>query len=113
MAQYLTQVAYTSAAWATLAKNPQDRIGVVSKALENLGGRVVGGWLCFGDYDTVLISEMPDHVSAAAFAMAIAAGGACKSVKTTPLLSTEEGLEAMKKAGKSGYAPPKAGRTKK
>ncbi|HMD97804.1 MAG TPA: GYD domain-containing protein [Terriglobia bacterium] len=113
MAEFLLQVAYTSEAWATLVKNPQDRIGVVSKALEKLGGRVVGGWLCFGDYDTVLISEMPDHVSAAAFAMAIAAGGACKSVKTTPLLSTEEGMEAMKKAGTTGYVPPKAGRSKR
>jgi len=113
MAQYLLQVAYTSEAWATLVKNPQDRFSVVSKALENLGGRLVGGWLSFGDYDFVGIGELPDNVSAAAFALAAAAGGAVKSVKTTPLLSTEEGIAAMKKAGTSGYAPPKAGRSKK
>jgi hypothetical protein len=35
--------------------------------------------------------------------MAISAGGSCKSVKTTPLLSVDEGLTAMKKAGGSGY----------
>jgi uncharacterized protein with GYD domain len=61
--------------------------------------------LSFGDYDTVVIMEMPDNVSAAAFAAAIAAGGSCKSVKTTPLLSPEEGVAAMKKAGSSGYQP--------
>jgi hypothetical protein len=48
---------------------------------------------------------MPDNVSAAAFALAIAAGGACKNVKTTPLLTAEEGIKAMKKAGGSGYKP--------
>jgi hypothetical protein len=37
--------------------------------------------------------------------MAIAAGGACKGVKTTPLLKIEEGMEAMKKAGTCGYKP--------
>jgi hypothetical protein len=48
---------------------------------------------------------MPDNVSAAAFAMAIAGGGACKSVKTTPLMTGEEAVAAMKKAGGSGYKP--------
>ena len=52
---------------------------------------------------------MPDNVSAAAFAVAVAAGGACKNVKTTPLLSIAEGIEAMKKAGQSGYQPVTAG----
>jgi uncharacterized protein with GYD domain len=113
MAHFLLQVAYTSEAWATLVQNPQDRIGVVSKAIENLGGRLTGGWLSFGEYDTVAILEAPDNVAAAAFSMAVAAGGACKSVKTTPLLSVAEGLAAMAKAGTLGYAPPKAGKGKK
>jgi uncharacterized protein with GYD domain len=90
-----------------MLQNPQDRIAVVAKAVENLGGSVVGGWLSFGDYDTVAILEMPDDVTAAAFSMAVAAGGACKSVKTTPLLSVEEGIEAEKKATKAGYVAPK------
>jgi uncharacterized protein with GYD domain len=90
-----------------MVKKPQDRIGIVSKVVQNLGGSVVGGWLSFGDYDTVTILDMPDSVSAAAFSIAAAAGGACKSVKTTPLLSAEEGMEAAKKAAKSGYTPPK------
>jgi len=45
-------------------------------------------------------------VSAAAFSMAAAAGGAVKAVKTTPLMSMEEAIEAMRKAGGAGYRPP-------
>ena len=113
MAHYLLQVAYTSEAWANMLKNPQDRIAIVSNAVQNLGGSVVGGWLSFGEYDTVAILQMPDDATAAAFSMAVAAGGACKSIKTTPLLSTEEGLEAAKKAPKAGYTPPKGSAKKK
>ena len=59
-----------------------------------------------GDHDVVVVIEMPDNVSAAAFAVAISAGGACKTVKTTPLLSQEEGIAAVKKSASSGYQPP-------
>jgi uncharacterized protein with GYD domain len=105
MAQFLVQVAYTSEAWATLVKSPQNRIPAVSTVVQKLGGQLLHGWLSFGDYDTAVVMEMPDNVSAAAFAAAIAAGGACKSIKTTPLLSADEGVAAMKKAGTSGYQP--------
>ena len=66
---------------------------------------MVGSWFAFGEYDLVVVIEMPDNVSAAAWSLAIAAGGALKSVKTTPLMSIEEGLEALKKAPESGYKP--------
>ncbi len=49
---------------------------------------------------------MPDNVSVAAFSMAVAAGGSVKSVKTTPLMSMEEGVEAIKKASGSGHEAP-------
>ena len=37
--------------------------------------------------------------------VAVSAGGACKTVKTTPLLTIEEGMDAMKKAATCGYKP--------
>ena len=99
MAQFLVQVAYSSEAWATLVKNPQNRIPAVSAVVKKLGGKLLQGWLSFGDYDTVVVMEMPDNVSAAAFAAAIAAGGACKSVKTTPLLSAGRRSRGDEKGG--------------
>lgn len=105
MPSYLVQVSYTSEAVAALLKKPQDRSTVVAKTVERLGGSIKSAWLSFGDYDTIVLAELPDNVSAAAFAMAISAGGSCKAVKTTPLLSVEEGIAAMKKARGSGYKP--------
>jgi len=107
MAYYLFQASYTPEALASLIKKPQDRIEIVRKVVENLGGTVHGGWFCFGEYDVVLVSELPDNVTAAAFAVAAAAGGALKGNKTTPLFSPEEMIQIFKTAGKAGYRPPK------
>ena len=45
----------------------------------------------------VSILQMPGNVNAVAIAIAFAAGGSVKNVKTTPLLSAEEGVEALRK----------------
>ena len=106
MAYFLLQGAYTAEAWATLVRNPVNRIEAIRPAVEELGGSIESSFFAFGDYDVVLILRMPDHVSAAAFALAVAAGGAFKAHRTTPLMSMEEGVEAMRRAGESGYRPP-------
>ena len=106
MARYLFQASYTSEAWAAQVSHPQNRIDVIRPVIERLGGRLECTYLSFGDYDVVVIAEMPDHISAAAFSLAASAGGGVKAVKTTPLMTVEEGIEAMKKAAGAGYRPP-------
>jgi uncharacterized protein with GYD domain len=106
MAYYLLQAAFTPEAWAALVKNPQDRAAAVRPIFERLGGKLEGSWLAFGEYDVVGIFQLPDNVNAAAAAIATAAGGAAKAIKTTPLLTMEEGIAAMKKAAGAGYQPP-------
>jgi uncharacterized protein with GYD domain len=86
-----------------MVKNPQDRAAAVEPAIQKLGGTMERFWMSFGEFDIVGIVQMPDNVAAAAFAVAISAGGACKNVKTTPLLTVQEGVEAMKRAGTCGY----------
>jgi uncharacterized protein with GYD domain len=74
MATYLLEVSYTSTALAALIKNPQDRVQVVSKSAEKLGGKLIGAWLTFGDSDVIAILEMPDNAAMAALSLAIGAG---------------------------------------
>ena len=105
MQHYLLQGSYTSEGWEALLKNPQNRFEAIRPSVEKLGGKIEHGWLAFGEHDIVGILQMPDNVSAAALAIAFAAGGALKTVKTTPLLSAEQGVEAMKKAATCGYRP--------
>ena len=106
MALYALQTAYAPVGWAALLKDPQNRMEAVKPVVQRLGGSIVDGWLTFGDYDVLVICQLPDNVSATALSMAISAGGAVKSVKTTPLMTFDEGLEALKKAKDAGYTPP-------
>ena len=103
MPHFLHQIAYSREGWQALVNNPEDRIEAVRPAIEKLGGKIQTAWFAFGEYDIVVITEMPNNVNAAAIAIAFAAGGACKNVQTTPLLSTAEALEAVKKAKECGY----------
>jgi len=106
---YLHQVDYTPDSLAKLIANPQDRFEAVRAPIEKLGGKIKDSYFAFGEYDAVLITEMPDSVSAAAIALAFAAGGSLRSCQTTPLMSAAEGLDAMRKAATCGYKPVAAG----
>ena len=106
MAHYMVQAAYTAEAIAAMVKKPEDRAEAIRSVVEKLGGTLESIWFCFGDYDVVGISQMPDNVSAAAFSFAVSQGGKVRAFKTTPLMSTAEAVKAMKKAATAGYRPP-------
>ncbi len=107
MAFYLVQASYSTQASAAMIKNPQDRAAAVKPVIERIGGKMHGLWLAFGEYDVVLIAEMPDNVSAAAVAMAVGSSGGISAYRTTPLLTSAEAMQAMKKASGVGYQAPK------
>ena len=106
MPHYLVQTAYTPEACAAMVKSPQDRLEAIRAVVERLGGKLLSMYMAFGEYDVVGVAEMPDNVSAAAFSLAVSAGGAVRTVKTTPLMTMQEGVEAFRKAGQAGYRPP-------
>jgi uncharacterized protein with GYD domain len=96
---YMYQGAYTSESWAAQIKNPKNRVEAVGRqACEAVGGKLLGGWYCFGDYDFVIIADVPGNEAMSAIALAIAAGGAIKSAKTTVLMKGAEIVGALKKA---------------
>jgi uncharacterized protein with GYD domain len=110
MSLYRYQFAYTPGSWAAQIKHPENRVETVGKAsCEAAGGKLIGGWLSFGEYDAVLIVDMPNEESMAGLALAIAAGGALKASKTTALLTGTQGVEALKKAANVAktYRPAK------
>jgi uncharacterized protein with GYD domain len=108
MPHYLLQASYNPEAWSALAKEPEDRTEAIRPIVERLGGRVICGYLSFGDYDIIAIVEMPGSVEAAAYAIASSGGGAVRVHKTTPLLTPDEARQAMQLAGQTEYHVPHA-----
>ena len=72
MPTYMVQGNYTSESWKGQVSNPIDRIEIARAAIAGFGGKLVVDYYAFGDYDFVLIMEMPNNESAAGFVMAIA-----------------------------------------
>jgi uncharacterized protein with GYD domain len=106
MPLYMTQFAYTSDAWTALVKDLQNRETVLRALIEKLGGRLVSFYYALGEYDGVFVSEMPDETTVTAAVLTAVSPGHVKAVKTTVLLSTEQTMEAMRKAGAQSYQAP-------
>jgi uncharacterized protein with GYD domain len=75
----------------------------VDHLVKGVGGTLEAFYYAFGDYDLIIIMELPDNASAAALSLAVTASGASK-VRTTVLLSPEEIDQATKKS--FNYRPP-------
>lgn len=110
MSQFLFQVAYTSDSWATQVREHGNVLERIQPLLDGCGASVTACFYAFGDYDLVLLADFPGDEEAAAFSLAATAGGSLKSIKTTPLLSIDQGITAMKRADEVGrnYHPPVA-----
>jgi uncharacterized protein with GYD domain len=106
MALYLTQFAYTAEAWAALSKNPVDRREGLRTLLESNGSRLIELYYCFGSCDGIVIFESPNEQAAAAGLIAAIAPGHIKSLSTTQLISVEDMMAALAKAGGLGYSGP-------
>lgn len=106
MAYYMFQPTFTAEAWAKMLREPQNREQAIRPVIEKLGGKLIGYWFTFGESDAIVIVQMPDNVSAAAASLAATAGGALKSLKTTVLMSVDDSMQAMRKAGAAGYRAP-------
>ena len=108
MPHYLLQLSYTSEAWAGLTANPRNRIKDVEPVIKKAGMKLIYSALSFGEYDIVAVVDAPNNVAVAGLAIDFAAGGSLKDVKTTPLISWEDGVKAMRTAGKQiSYTPYK------
>jgi uncharacterized protein with GYD domain len=108
MAYYLARAKVSQAAMDALVKRPEDRFVTMTRLLKGVGGRLHYYFFCFGDHDIVLLFELPDDVTAAALSMVLTSSGSVTEIETTPLLTMEQAIAAMRKAGDATgvYAPP-------
>lgn len=106
MPLYLSKFSYTPETWARLIENPEDRRKAAQSYIESVGGQFHGFWYAFGTYDGYTLWEAPDNVSMAAVALALSAGGAISSLETTVLLTVDETIDALRKAGQVRYRAP-------
>lgn len=106
MPLYLTRFGYTAETWSRLIGKPEDRRDAAKAYIESVGGSLHGFWYGFGSHDGYTLWEAPDNVSMSAVALAITGGGAMTSFETTVLMTVEETMDALRRAGEIKYRPP-------
>jgi uncharacterized protein with GYD domain len=99
---------YSTESKNALIANPVDRTKAASAAVEAIGGKLHSAFMTFGETDIIVIYEAPDAIASAALAMTLGASGAFSSIKTTALLTMDDGVKALKRSAetKGAYRPP-------
>ena len=106
MARYLVQASYTQQGVAGLVASPEDRTGVLKTLVEGAGGKVITLDYCFGEFDVIMVLEMPDDIAMASLSMAVGASGSVTNLRTTVLIPTADAFAAAQKAKEISYRPP-------
>jgi uncharacterized protein with GYD domain len=107
---YLGMFKYADNAIKAMMENPQDRSAAARKLIEGLGGKLDGAYFyaTSGDWDGIVLVELPDSVTAEALYMTVQATGNFQKQAIIPLVTGEQFKAAMEKAqqAKTGYTPP-------
>ncbi|MFP5347898.1 MAG: GYD domain-containing protein [Actinomycetes bacterium] len=106
MPLYMVEFAYTPDAWATLAKNPEDRAHAFGDLVRRAGGSLESFYYSFGDFDGVAIIDMPDENGAYGVTVAANTPGHLRAIRTSRLLTTDEALAVMRTAGALPHRAP-------
>ena len=100
---YITQGRYTRDAIKGMIVRPEDRGDAIARLLSKIGGRLLGYYLTFGDYDFLAIAEAPNDVQMAAALLAAGSGGGVANLRTTVAMTSIEAKGAF--AAASDLAP--------
>ena len=92
---FITQGRYTREAIKGMIVKPEDRADQVGRLLSKAGGKLLGYYITFGEYDFLLIAEVPSETQMAAVLLAAGSGGGVSNLKTTLALTSFEAKGAL------------------
>ena len=97
---FITQGRYTREAMAGMVAKSEDRGAEARKLIKKAGGKFLGSYMTFGEFDFLVITEFDDIGAITPALIAVAAGGSVSHVRTTVGMNWDEGREAFESAGK-------------
>ena len=107
MPNYLIRFSYESPVIKTMIQHPDINTAAEAAAMvASLGGKLLGYWYAFGDFDGIVLIEAPENSIAAAVGMAIRSTGHVTKLETTVLLSMEEAKASLHLAATANHLPP-------
>lgn len=112
MPKYVSFFSYTGEAWSRMVASPENRAVAARRLIEEFGGRMEVFYWMFGDWDGLVVFDVPDASAAAAFSARVTSSGLIREIKTHQLLGMEDARLALESAKSAAvaYEPPGAQR---
>ncbi len=106
MAIFITQGRFTREYLQGGLARPEDRQAAISRLCEQAGGRMISLYFTLGQYDFMVISEMPDAQAAAVLSL-VAGGGGITDTVTTQAFTPAEAKTLFERGGRlaGSYKP--------
>ena len=112
MPKYVSFFSYTGEAWRRMVERPENRAVAARRLIEEIGGRMEIFYWMFGEWDGLVIFDVPDAATAAAFSARVTSSGLLREIETHELLAMADARTALEQAKSAGaaYEPPGAQR---
>lgn len=108
MATYVTFFRYSGEAWKKMIDTPENRAVAARTLIEKVGGSMQVFYWMFGEWDGLVIYDVPEPSMAAAFSGIVSSSGLLDQLKTHQLLAMDEARSALQQAKtfQSSYVAP-------
>ena len=94
MSQYILLINWTGQGISKIKESP-DRYNSFKASLEKAGGKVIGAYYTFGEYDVVIIIEAPNDKVVMSLMLDVGSYGNVRT-KTLKAFTEEEGVKIIK-----------------
>ena len=106
MAKYIVLFSFTGETAGRFVAQPSDRSAVVRGLVESAGGSMESYYWMFGQYDGLVIFELPDSKTAAALSLVVTGSGAFTTFETHELIEASDLAQIAERAKRISYQPP-------
>jgi uncharacterized protein with GYD domain len=106
MPRYVVFFSYSNEAIGNLTERPEGRPQAVRELIESAGGKLECYYLMFGQFDGLLIFEVPTSELASAISLAVSRTGAVTRLETHELISPDHLPSIAARVKALTYQPP-------
>ena len=94
MSHYILLINWTDQGISKIKESPE-RFGSFKASVEKAGGKLIGGYYTFGEYDVVIILEAPNDEAVMSLMLKVGSAGNVRT-KTLKAVAAEEGMKTIK-----------------
>jgi uncharacterized protein with GYD domain len=94
LSHYILLIKWTEQGIGKINESP-DRFSSFKAMLEKVGGKLIGGYYTFGEYDVVIVMEAPKDEAVMSLMLKVGSAGNVRT-KTLKAFTAEEGIKIIK-----------------